>query len=122
MSKSNEPAFSYVHDLDHRFTYVSASVKDVLGYAPADLLGRRYDVLLREDALNEVVHASTDAAMAVGLAGPPYTAEVVHKDGRTLVLEIREAPHRRDGEVVGMKGIARDVTPTLRAPGTRRRS
>ncbi len=122
MSKSTPPTFSYVHDLDHRFTYLSSSVNDVLGYSPADLLGRRYDVLLREGALNEAVHANTDAAMAVGLAGPTYTAEVVHRDGRTVLLEIEEAPHRRHGEVVGMKGVARDVTATLRAPGTRRRS
>jgi diguanylate cyclase (GGDEF)-like protein/PAS domain S-box-containing protein len=110
MVEGSEQVFFYVHDTEHRFTYLSPSVSAVLGYAADELLGRPFEETLDgEDATTEVV-ALTDDALLSGERPPPYTAAVRHRDGRKRFLEVVESPLIRGGVVVGMQGFARDVT------------
>jgi diguanylate cyclase (GGDEF)-like protein/PAS domain S-box-containing protein len=112
MVAGSEQVFFYVHDAQHRFEYLSPSVRDVLGYAPEALVGRPYDVLLTDDARAAAeVHHGTEAALDEPGALSNYTAEVRHADGRVLTLELAETAFVSDGRVTGVQGFARDITP-----------
>jgi len=102
--------FFYRHDLKHRFEYLSPSVEEVLGYAPEELLGSAYEVLLTGDPSDEVVQNKTNAALYNQSRSQSYRAIVRHKDGRRRAIEIVESPILQNGEVVGVQGFARDVT------------
>jgi PAS domain S-box-containing protein len=120
MVEGSEQVFFYVHDPEHRFEYLSPSVKDVLGYDPEELLGQPYDVLLTGLPDDAIVQEMTDGALRDGQRRPAYTVAHRHKDGRVVALEIVETPIKREGRVVGIQGFARDVTERKRAEQLRR--
>ncbi|HEX6041645.1 PAS domain S-box protein [Longimicrobium sp.] len=123
MVAGSEQVFFYVHDPQHRFEYLSPSVRDVLGHAPEDLVGRPYDVLLTDDARAAAeVHSGTDAALDEPGALSNYTAEVRHADGRVLTLELAETALVSGGRVTGVQGFARDITPRRAAERALRES
>jgi diguanylate cyclase (GGDEF)-like protein/PAS domain S-box-containing protein len=112
MVAGSETVFFYVHDPRGRFEYLSPSVRDVLGYEPAQLVGRHYDDLLADDAQAAAeVHGGTAAALGARGSLSNYHAEVRHADGRAVTLELAETALVRDGRVAGVQGFARDVTP-----------
>jgi PAS domain S-box-containing protein len=108
MVEGSEQVFFYIHDREGRFHYLSPSVRDVIGYDAEDLLGRSYEEILDED--QEEVRRLTDRALMEGIKQQPYRAAVRNPAGRRVVLEIVETPRIRDGEVIGMRGFARDIT------------
>jgi len=108
MVEGSEQVFFFIHDREGRFHYLSPSVRDVIGYDAEDLLGRSYEEILDED--QEEVRRLTDRALMEGIKQQPYRAAVRDPAGRRVVLEIVETPRIRDGEVIGMRGFARDIT------------
>ena len=110
MIEGSEQVFFFMHDARHRFLYLSPSVRDVLGYEPDELLGKSYDMLLTGSTTDAVVAELTDGALADGHRRPPFVAEVAHKDGHHLSLELVESPVAHDGRVEGIQGFARDIT------------
>ena len=92
------------------YTYASAKVKEILGYEPADLIGRTpFDLM------------PTDEAVRVGalfgeiaVTRKPFNClENInrHKDGRTVILESSGVPfYNAQGELLGYRGVDRDIT------------
>jgi diguanylate cyclase (GGDEF)-like protein/PAS domain S-box-containing protein len=122
MVEGSEQVFFYVHDLEHRFEYLSPSVTAVLGYTPEELIGRLYDSLMSGDESDAEVHEKTDTALATGEGFSSYTVVTAHKDGRRVPIEVMETPIVRDGRVTGMQGFARDITERQRAKEALERS
>jgi diguanylate cyclase (GGDEF)-like protein/PAS domain S-box-containing protein len=114
MVEGSEQVFFYIHDLEHRFEYLSPSVEEVLGYAPEELMGRPYNDLMTGDPSDVMVDELTDRASRRG-RGHTYTILTRHRDGRLVPIEVAESPILREGEVVGMQGFARDITERHRA-------
>ena len=102
--------FFFRHDAEHRFEYLSPSVREVLGYEPEALLGQFFDTLLTGDPSDAMVQERTSQAIRHGVQGESYRAIVRHQDGRRRAIEIVESPLIRLGKVVGIQGLARDVT------------
>jgi PAS domain S-box-containing protein len=115
MVEGSEQVFFYVHDKEHRFQYLSPSIRQVLGYGPEELTGRPYEVVLTGDPSDAVVTEYTDTGLATGEGLSTYTALTRHKDGRTVTVELVESPLVQDGVVVGMQGFARDITERIAA-------
>jgi diguanylate cyclase (GGDEF)-like protein/PAS domain S-box-containing protein len=123
MVAGSEQVFFYVHDTEGRFEYLSPSLRSVLGYDPESLVGKPYHVLLTPDAGNVgVVDGGTAHAMRAPGDLSNYTAEVRHADGRIVVLELAETALVQDGEVRGVQGFARDITPRRAAERALRES
>jgi two-component system, cell cycle sensor histidine kinase and response regulator CckA len=108
----------YEHGPDNRFTYLSPSAREVYGFAPEELVGRSFEVLHPGDDTDETVRELTQLAFREGRAPGAYTAINRRKDGRIIYVEIVETPIVRDGKVVSVHGVARDVTDQVRARRT----
>lgn len=109
-------------DLDFRYTYISPSVKDVLGYSLEELMPTRpFDILApasRKNMVSQLRGATDTWRQGAGeeLVSRSEEVEVYHKDGSTRWMEIAMT-FLRDSrmEPTGILGIARDVTERKRA-------
>jgi PAS domain S-box-containing protein len=100
----------YSIDMELRTIDVSPSIKGILGYSPSELIGRpiRELGLMTPESLE---CALSDAAHVLGgspIQTPSYT--FIAKDGTSHCAEVSGAPIRREGSVVGMILVARDIT------------
>ncbi|MEM8865684.1 MAG: PAS domain S-box protein [Planctomycetota bacterium] len=100
----------YGNDLQGNLTYLSPSVKAVLGYEPEQLVGKNW----REFVPDEHYLASAEHYQEMAFQGrdtPPNLVEVLHADGSTRLLEVLPQPVRdRAGNILGVEGICKDVT------------
>jgi len=98
-------------DADGVYTYASPRVRDILGYAPEEVVGRRPSSFMPPEEARRV------SALFAELAAerkPLVLLENVnlHKDGRRVVLETSGLPIFDDaGNWRGYRGIDRDITP-----------
>ena len=116
MVEASEEVFFYIHDTDHRFTYLSPSVKNVTGYEQEELLNQPYELILNEDhPMAEQVHEKTNQTLETGEKSDIYTAVISHKNGDSIFLELVESPLFTNGEVSGIQGFARDITNRMKA-------
>ncbi|MCU0577980.1 MAG: PAS domain S-box protein, partial [Desulfobacterota bacterium] len=106
-------AFVYLHDQEGRFYYLSTGVTRVTGYSPEEW-EVHYSTYLTDNPLNRQVHEHTRLALESGCKQPPYEAEIRHRDGRKLLLEINETPLKQNGRVSGLVGLARDISDQRR--------
>jgi len=99
----------YTLDTDQRFTYVNSKVT-VWGYRKDDLLGRPYLSLLSRRHRGRRLKNTLDIG-----AKQVYEVEVVTRLGETRTVTVSVSPlHGADGEILGVLGIARDMTETKR--------
>jgi PAS domain S-box-containing protein len=104
----------YVHDLTGRFLAINRAAERTLGYTRKQALTLNIaDVLVPEDFERAAEYM---AAVARGEDPPPaFEADVLAKDGQRLTLEINAKPVSRGNRIVGVQGVARDVTERKRA-------
>lgn len=102
-------------DTYDRYTYVSPRVRDILGYDPADLLGKTpFDFMPADEAAR--VYAVYAEAVAAQLPFARLENINVHRDGSLRVLESGGVPITgADGSLCGYRGIDRDVTERRRS-------
>ncbi|MBB5660418.1 PAS domain-containing protein [Brevundimonas halotolerans] len=98
-----------VYGADGRFTYLSPSITELLGYLPDELLGKTpYDLIAPEDQARV---ASEFAAAARSKSALTVEYRVRSKDGRSRWLEARPRFHRDEaGKVIQITDSVRDVT------------
>jgi PAS domain S-box-containing protein len=112
----------YCIDRELKVIDVSPSVEKVLGYSPLELVGRpvqELDLLAPED----LEHAFSDIVHVLG--GTPIPRDYytfIAKDGTRRYAEVSGAPLMRDGVVVGVISVGRDVTLQKKAEEDLRRS
>jgi len=112
--------YVYRHDAEGRYSYLSEGVGAVTGYDAAQFR-RRHPQMLTDNPINAEVAAYTRRSLS-GEETPPYLVEIRHRDGHPLTLEVNERPQREQGRVVGVVGVARDVTDRVRAQQALRES
>ncbi|MDR9397856.1 MAG: ATP-binding protein [Salibacter sp.] len=102
--------FTYRHDENHEYDYVSENVQKVLGYTPEEFEKSEYR-LFTQNPLNRTAQETTAKLLKGHDDGSLFYAEVRHKNGNPVTLEVKEKPYKDDdGNVVGVIGIAKDVT------------
>jgi PAS domain S-box-containing protein len=112
-----EATSDWVWEVDEqaRYVYVSPKVREVLGYRPVEVLGKRpFEFMDAEDA----ARVADSFAHTVRARRPFHGRErvSVHRDGRKVVLESSGVPvFDAAGAFKGYRGIDRDVTERVRA-------
>jgi diguanylate cyclase (GGDEF)-like protein/PAS domain S-box-containing protein len=97
-------------DASSHYVYVSPKVKDLLGYEPAEVLGKKpFDFM----PTKERVRVSNVYARIASERRPFQALENrnLHRDGHIVVLETSGVPILgRDGELLGYRGVDRDIS------------
>ncbi len=102
-------------DAEGRYSYTSPRVRDLIGYEPAEIIGRSpFDFMPPEEAarlLTEFADVSRERK-------PFFNLENVnlHKDGSLVALETSGVPRVDSlGKFLGYRGIDRDITARKKA-------
>ncbi|MDR4481259.1 MAG: PAS domain S-box protein [Nitrospira sp.] len=97
----------YTLDSEQCFTYVNSKIVS-WGYAKEDLLGRPYLALLSKRHRGRRLKSTLDIGMK-----QVYEVEVLTKSGEPRSVMVSVSPlHGVEGEILGVLGIARDMTDT----------
>lgn len=97
-------------DAEERYTYVSDKVRDVLGYDPGQMLGRRWtEFLVPEDV--ERVLADTGRRGAADFQLRHFVHRKMRADGGAIWAESTMVPVLdANGGLLGFRGSAREIT------------
>ncbi|MDM7999500.1 MAG: PAS domain S-box protein [Dehalococcoidia bacterium] len=97
------------------YTYVSRRIHDILGYEPEEVIGRAPVDLMPLKEANRVARVF-DTALREKKPFAFVENVCLHKDGHKVVLETSGVPFfDANGNVLGFRGIDRDVTERKRA-------
>ena len=94
--------------LDAEFTYVSSAVERVLGHPPAALTGEPFVDFMTDAAAERA--GSAYAEVLENRTVENLELDFLDRTGSVVVLEVNATPVTRDGDVVGVQGVGRDVT------------
>ncbi len=98
----------YTLDREGRFTSFNRKAEELTGYARNEVLGKRYSML----CATPVERRKAIEAFIRNLQGAAHRSElaIVRKDGREIILELSTRPLLKGSQIVGIQGIARDIT------------
>ncbi|GAF92156.1 unnamed protein product, partial [marine sediment metagenome] len=97
-------------DLAGNFTFVNDAQARLLGYSKEELIGKNYRAFTPEEKVEPVFQAY-NRMYSTGKPLRGFTDEVIRKDGSQGFAETLAFPMRNDkGEIVGFRGIRRDIT------------
>ena len=93
---------------DGTFSYVSPSGEQVFGYSPQEFIGTH--ILSYPASFDYQASAQAFARAVNGSRVDLFEFQAVRKDGALVPVEVSAAPITRDGEIIGVQGIARDIS------------
>ncbi len=97
-------------DTQARYTYVSPKVRDLLGYDPAEIIGKSPFELMAPEEARRIAPIFEQAVADAAPLGPLIHIKP-HKEGRDVILETSGVPFRNEeGHLAGYRGISRDIT------------
>jgi PAS domain S-box-containing protein len=117
----NTRDFIYRRDINGEYYYISPSIEKITGYTVEEwknncssyLTYNKSNIKGRENLRNVPISEQDD---------PAYLVEIMHKDGRIIQLEFNERTYLLNEAVIGVIGVARDVTERCQAEELLRRS
>lgn len=109
-------------DAEGRYVYASPKVRDILGYAPDEILGKTpFDLMPPDEA--EHLAREFRAIVAARRAFAGLENRNLSKDGRVVILETSGMPILREGgNLAGYRGVDRDITDRKRASDALRKA
>ncbi|WP_052106362.1 EAL domain-containing protein [Neobacillus niacini] len=102
----HHPDMIYTMDLNGNILSCNNNVEDILGYTSSEIHGL-FHRLIKIEHLNKVI---THFEKAVAGNVQNYSCITIHKDGHYIDLQITNIPTYSNGEIVGVYGIAKDIT------------
>jgi len=99
----------YTTDMEGRYTSLNKAGERMSGYTREEVRGRSWREIVAPEYLSLVSEMLLRKLAAQDLV-TFYEIEMIAKDGRRIPLEINSQIIYEDGRLVGMLGIARDIT------------
>ncbi len=112
-----ETATGFVWELDHKgnYTFVSETIKDILGYDSKEVLGKSPFFTMDDKERDRMITLLSEKT-SNSLPFENIVNENKHKNGEIVFLESAGVPvFDKDNKQIGYRGINRDVTRQLRA-------
>jgi diguanylate cyclase (GGDEF)-like protein/PAS domain S-box-containing protein len=99
-----------VLDANATVLYQSPSIERVLGYAPEDVVGTRFDRLLDPEETSRLLHLLADGAAYAGSETEVLECSLRHRDGTLRQFEVLHTNLLQDEAVRGIVLNSRDVS------------
>jgi PAS domain S-box-containing protein len=113
--------FVWMVDEELRFTYCNSAFKELLGYEPEELLGRKFTEFQPPERVEKDLRAA--AQMIQSHSDFDYETELLHRDGTRLsVLANAVTLQDETGRTTGIIGISWNITAHKRLVEVLRRS
>jgi PAS domain S-box-containing protein len=100
--------------------YVSPKVKEIYGYEPEGLIGKHLKITTPTGELPKALRVLK--SVLSGKTINNIEIDQLDASGEIVPMEINSAPVRKDGKIIGVQGIMRDVTERRRADAEVKRS
>lgn len=113
--------FFYTQDTKGKVSYISPSVKKITGYSVWEWLNQSH-WFVTDNKINEFARQETHAHLRGEFTEGPMLVEVEHADKHPILLEVYESPIIKNKKVVGLQGVAHDISERKRAEETLRES
>jgi PAS domain S-box-containing protein len=106
--------FFYVQNLDGYIEYISPSIENITGYKVSQWLNQRH-WFITESPINQKARSRTHRHLSGEIDPSPVYVEIKHANGGKVTLELYERPIVKNGKVIGLQGVAHDITERLKS-------
>ncbi len=106
--------FFYTQNTNAELTYISPTVEKISGYTVEEWMSRK-DWFTTDTKINLLAKQKTISHLKGEFVIEPTIIEIYHANGNIITLEIFETPVFKDGEVIGLQGVAHDITERKKA-------
>ena len=106
--------FFYTQDTNAKTTYISPSIEKITGHSVESWLKQSH-WFITDNEINELAKERTHAHLRGEFTEGSILIEIEHADKHPVLLEIFENPLIVNGVVVGLQGVAHDITERKRA-------
>jgi len=101
--------FFYMQDSKGNVKYISPSVEKITGHTVEEWLGQGH-WYTTDSPINDEARKRTHANLKGEINTDPIITEIMHANGERILLEIYEKPILENSKVIGLQGVAHDVT------------
>ncbi|MBN2197248.1 MAG: PAS domain S-box protein [Polyangiaceae bacterium] len=102
------------------FTYVSPSVRHLIGYEPSEVAGRSLFAFLSPEGKETMQRLREVEGMVDQGPFAPIELPVTHRHGQVVWVEVMAVPQRDDaGRITSFQGITRDISARKRTEAER---
>lgn len=105
----------YTADCEGRITWVSETVVKLLGYRPAEIVGREPEMFVPDDGL-ERARGQLERKLNGAAQLTNYELTALAKDGSRVPVQIISAPLLEKGKIIGARGLAIRRSGAMSAP------
>lgn len=113
--------FFYTQNIAGEVTYISPSVEKITGH-PVDKWYNQKHWFVTDNKINEIAKEKTHANLLGEFTNSSILLEVKHADNHPILLEIFENPIILNGKVIGLQGVAHNITEQKRMEKTLKES
>ncbi len=106
--------FFYTQNTNAELTYISPTVELISGY-PVEKWLKTKDWFISKSSINKKAKEKTYYHLQGNFSNEPIIVEIIHSDAHLITLEVFENPIIKDGKVVGLQGVAHDITERKRS-------
>ena len=110
----------YAVDDNGVLTYVSPAIESFGGYAPSEVIGRRFEEFIFEEDHQRIRESYLEILSGHGSGAGEY--RVLTKSGEIRWMRTSSRPMFADGRVAGVQGVLSDITGLKRAEEALRES